>query len=149
MSVLFDDYLAVLQTLGQLKDDDAVACGLLSKVKTAKFIGAIYILNAVLPILSSLSKTFQKGTINFSYIKPSIDYTISKLNEVMQAKSPILDLKDPLPEGRLNLSEVRPTPAMEEQLSSLLIKYVRSLKENIHRRFDAALPVTSCGMGEV
>lgn len=42
-SALFDYYLAVLQTLGQLKDEDAVACGLLSKVKTAKFIGAIYI----------------------------------------------------------------------------------------------------------
>ena len=143
-SALFDDYLAVLQTLGQLKDNDAVACGLLSKVQTAKFIGAIYILNAVLPILSSLSKTFQKGTINFSHIKPSIDYTISKLNEVMQAKSPILDLKkDLLPEGRLNLSEVSLTPSMEEQLSNLLIKYVRSLNENIHRRFDDALPVVS------
>ena len=143
-AALFEDYLAVLQTLRQLKDDDAIACGLLSKVKTAKFIGAIYILNAVLPILSSLSKTFQKGTINFSHIKPSIDYTLAKLNEVMQAKSPILDLKDLLPDsGRLQLSEVSLTPAMEEQLFNLLAKYVRSLKENIHRRFDNALPVVS------
>lgn len=144
MSALFDDYLAVLQTLRQLKDEDAVACGLLSKVKTAKFIGAIYILNAVLPILSSLSKTFQKGTINFSHIKPSIDYTHDKLSEIVQAKSPILDLKrDLLPEGRLNISDVSLTPAMEEQLSNLLINYVRSLKVNIHRRFDDALPVVS------
>ena len=79
-SALFDDYLAALQTLGQLKYEDAVACGLLSKLKTAKFIGAIYILNAVLPILSSLSKTFQKEAINFSHIKPSIDYTLDKLS---------------------------------------------------------------------
>ena len=143
-SALFDDYFSALQTLRQLKNDDAVACGLLSKVKTAKFIGAIYILNAVLPILSSLSKTFQKGTISFSHIKPSIDYTLGKLDEVMQSKSPILDFKkDLLPEGRLNLTEVSLTPAMEEQLSNLLVKYVRSLKENIHRRFDDALPVVS------
>jgi len=120
-SAIFNDYLAVLQTLRQLKDEDAVACGLLSKVKTAKFIGAIYNLNSVLPILSSLSKTFQKGTINFSHIKPSINYTLAKLSEVMHTKSPILDLKeDRLPEGRLNLSEVSLTPALEEQPSNLL-----------------------------
>ena len=83
-SALFDDYLAALQTLGQLKYEDAVACGLLSKLKTAKFIGAIYILNAVLPILSSLSKTFQKGARNFSHINPFIDYTLDKLSEIIQ-----------------------------------------------------------------
>ena len=118
---------------------------MVSLTKTAKFIGTIYILNSVLCILSSLSKTFQKGTINFSYIKPSIDYTLAELNEVMQAKSTILDLKkDLLPDsGRLQLSEVSLTPAMEEQLSNLLAKYVRSLKENIHRRFDNALPGVS------
>ncbi|RMX56946.1 hypothetical protein pdam_00011057 [Pocillopora damicornis] len=55
---------SVQQTLRQLKDEDAVASGLLSKVNTAKFIRVIYILNAVLPILSCLSKTFQKGTNN-------------------------------------------------------------------------------------
>jgi len=82
-STICDDYLAVLHTLRQLKDADAVAYGLLSKVQTAKFIGTIYILNAVLPILSSLSKTFQRGTINFSHIKPSIDYTLAKLSEIM------------------------------------------------------------------
>ena len=143
-SALFDDYLAVIQTLGQLKDEDAVACGLLSKVKTTKFIGAIYILNAVLPTLSSLSKTFQKGTINFSHIKPSIDYTLDKLSGIIQTKAPILDLKkDLLPEGCLNLSEVNLTPAMEEQLLNLLNNYVSSLKANIHRRFDDALPVVS------
>lgn len=63
-SDIFIDYLAVQQTLRQLKDEDAVASGLLSKVNTAKFIRVIYILNAVLPILSCLSKTFQKGTNN-------------------------------------------------------------------------------------
>ena len=71
-SAIFDDYLALLQTLRQLKDADAVACGLLSKVQTAKFIGTIYILNAVLPILSSLSKTFQRGTINFLTSSPPL-----------------------------------------------------------------------------
>ena len=98
-----------------------MACSLLSKVKTAKLIGAIYILNAVLPILFSLSKTFQQGTINVSHNKPSIDYTLDKLSGIIQTKAPILDLnKDRLPEGCLNLSEVSLTPAMEEQLLNVL-----------------------------
>ena len=143
-SAIFDDYLAVLHTLRQLKDADAVAYGLLSKVQTAKFIGTIYILNAVLPILSSLSKTFQRGTINFSHIKPSIDYTLAKLSEIMVSRAPIVDLKSDLLLGRrLNKAQVRLTPAMEEQLSNLLTRYVTSLTQNIHRRFDHALPVVS------
>ena len=139
-----DDYLAVLHTLRQLKDADVVVYGLLSKVQTAKFIGTIYILNAVLPILSSLSKTFQRGTIKFSHIKPSIDYTLAKLSEIMVSRAPIVDLKsDLLLGGRLNKAEVRLTPAMEEQLSNLLTRYVTSLTQNIHQRFDHALPVVS------
>ncbi|XP_067017873.1 E3 SUMO-protein ligase KIAA1586-like [Acropora muricata] len=143
-SAIFDDYLAVLHTLRQLKDADAVAYGLLSKVQTAKFIGTIYIFNAVLPILSSLSKTFQRGTINFSHIKPSTDNTLAKLSEIMVSRAPIVDWKsDLLLGGRLNKEEVRLTPSMEEQLSNLLTRYVTSLTQNIHRRFDHALPVVS------
>ena len=130
--------------LRQLKNQDAVVGGCPSKGKTAKFIGATCILNAVLSILSSVSKIFQKGTINFSHIKPSITYTLAKLSAVMHTKSPILDLKkNLLPEGRVNLSEVSLKPAVEEQLSNLLHKYARSLLENIHHRFDNALPVVN------
>jgi len=55
-SAIFNDYLVVPQTLRQLKDEDAVAHGLHSKVEIAKFIGSIYILITVLPILSFLSE---------------------------------------------------------------------------------------------
>ena len=77
-------------------------------------------------------------------MKPSIDYTLDKLSGIIQTKAPSLDLKkDLLHEGFLNLSEVSLTPAMEEQLLKLLNNYVSSLKANIHRRFDDALPVVS------
>ena len=126
-AAIFNDYLVVLQTLRKLKDEDTVARGL-SKVEIVKLIGAIYILIAVLAILSSLIRTFKKGTINFSHIKPSIDYTLPKLSEVVHTNSPILDLtSDHLPEGRLNLSEVSLTPAMKKQLWNVIDKYVRSL----------------------
>ena len=69
------DFMAVLQTLRQLKDNDAVAAGLLSKIASSKFNGTIYrvyILRKVLPVLSSSSKNFQ----------PSVNFTVQKLTEI-------------------------------------------------------------------
>ena len=42
--------------------DSATAGGLYKKMYNCKFIGAIYMLHEILPILSILSKTYQKGT---------------------------------------------------------------------------------------
>lgn len=36
----------------------------------------------ILPVLANLSKPFQKGTFNYASIKPSIDYSKGKLNDV-------------------------------------------------------------------
>ena len=47
---IHDDFLALQHTLRQLKDNDAVACGLLSKIDSSKFIGTIYILKEILPV---------------------------------------------------------------------------------------------------
>ena len=98
---IHDDFVAVLQTLRQLKDTDAVAAGLLSKIASSKFIGTIYILREVLPVLSSLSKNFQRGHVNFSHIQPSVNYTIHKLTEIAESKSPLVAVKRDL-EGRLS-----------------------------------------------
>ena len=51
---IHDDFLALQQTLRQHKDNDAVACGLLSKINSSKFIGTIYILKVILPVVASL-----------------------------------------------------------------------------------------------
>ena len=46
-------------------------------------------------------------------------------------------------DGRLFLCGVNPTPYQYREVTKLLIKYVRSLKQNIDNRFQAALPVVS------
>lgn len=63
------------------------------------------------------------------------DYTIAKLSEIKERKLPIIDLRNP--------SDASLTLTIEEQLSSLLARFIRSLEVNIHSRFDAALPVGS------
>lgn len=141
-SAIYEDFTAILQTLRQLKETNAVASGLLSKIDSSKFIGTIYILKEILPVLSNLSKNFQWGKVNFSHIQPSINYTLQKLTEIADSKSPITALRTDL-EGRLSISGVNLTTATETLLSNLLTKYVTALKDNIHSRFDGATPVVS------
>lgn len=60
------DFVPLLWTRQHFLEEDAVAAGLLLKMRTPKFIGATYILNQVLPVLSTPSKTFQKGKVSFA-----------------------------------------------------------------------------------
>ena len=61
---------ALLQTLQwyQNKDSNPTAIGLLKKLKKPDFISVLYILKGVLPVFSTLSKVFQKGSISFSRV---------------------------------------------------------------------------------
>ena len=101
------EYPALLHTLNTLKNTDATTLGLFSKVKDVKFIGTVYILAELLPYLSNLSKAFQKGTVDFSRIAPTIEYTKEKLEEAAETKSPINRLKaDLLDIGRLGILDM-------------------------------------------
>ena len=70
---LKQDYPAVLTTLKLLDDEhhDAAAKGLFIRLNSFKFIATIYILNQVIPILDTVSETFQKGSITFSLCSKS------------------------------------------------------------------------------
>ena len=77
---------ALLQTLRwyQNKDSNPTAIGLLKKLKKPDFIGVLYILKGVLPVLSTLIKVFQKGSISFSRISPAIKASKDSLNRLVQ-----------------------------------------------------------------
>lgn len=77
---------ALLQTLRwyQNNDSNPTAIGLLKKLKKPDFIGVLYILKGVLPVLSTLSKVFQKGSISFSRISPAIKASKDSLNRLVQ-----------------------------------------------------------------
>ena len=139
------DYPAVLQSLTQLKDEDAAASGLLTKMNSFKFLSVVYILAEVLPHLAILSKSFQKGVIDFSQISPCIESTKDKLDDLIDNSTPqkrlISDLHDG---GRLQLlgvTNINDSPSNLAEMSNTLTKYVESLKINIDRRFEECLPI--------
>lgn len=88
-------YCGVLQTLQELDSEcnDATAAGLVKKMKNAKFIGALYILAEVLPLLSRLSLAFQTSNVNFPLIQPEVKATKQHLNKIVEEESPLEKLK--------------------------------------------------------
>ncbi|KAJ8048368.1 hypothetical protein HOLleu_00650 [Holothuria leucospilota] len=81
------------------------ASGLLAEFRTPKFLGVVYILRHILPVLSILSKSLQAGDIHHSALQPAIDKTLNQLKHIADTKEPIVSLqKDMDPEtGRLKL----------------------------------------------
>lgn len=119
------------------KESDATACGLLTQTRDHKFIGAIYIMDAVLPPLAILSKAFQFGELSFDAIPSAISACIAKLDKVVSEKDEILaQLSQDMEEnGKFGMIELSPNDVTTQFLSCLGISYVQNLKKNISSRF--------------
>lgn len=100
---------------------------------SAHFVGLLFILHAILPILGKISRIFQKSYLNFSSIQPTLD---SAVQELKQIKSPIESAKCELSEGgKLELLDITINQNTEQQLGQTLNNYVSALVENVERRF--------------
>ena len=126
------------------KESDATACGLLTQTRNHKLIGAIYIMDAVLPPLAILSKAFQFGELSFDAIPSAISACIAKLDKVVSEKDEILaQLSQDMEEnGKFGMIELSPNDATMQFLSRLCVSYVENLK-NISSRFTN-IPTHSC-----
>ena len=143
VSALYETYIPVIQTLTKQREV-ALAEGLLGKVHCYKFVSTIYMLKEVLPLLAALSQVFQKGTLDFSHIAPSVAYCKSKLEEVKRNKAFLHRLQDDLqPRGRLGKAEITITPHKVSLAESLTEKYISALLKNIDARFGNCLPAVS------
>ena len=135
VSSLLSEFEVVLQFLHMFADSEATAAGLLKKVQNARFVGTLYILGDVLPILSELSLTFQSGYLNFSQIGPSIEMARLRLSNVLEDKSPLEKLERDIDSLTAMSSELTFPRNVYDQLEGLLRKYITSLLQNIEDRF--------------
>lgn len=104
-------------------------------MKGLKFLGAIYILNDILPILSDLSRLFQKDSLNFSVICPAINMTTEKLKQLIEEDKLIESLRNDIDSFTNMCAEIRLSKKNSDELTSLCKKYVDALIKNIDRRF--------------
>jgi len=143
---IFLNFVPLTQTLQNYSNErDPVAINLITQIKSKKFLGAVYLLHEVLPILSHLSRAFQKGNISFAVIAPSVEFILEELKSVAEKQSPLERLRTDLAEdGRLHNSGLTPLTAHDETLlKNLTSKYVRALQDNIASRFKDSLPILS------
>ena len=129
------EFVAHITVFDFFKESDATACGLLTQTRNHKFIGAIYIMDAVLPPLAILSKAFQFGELSFDAIPSVISACIAKLDKVVSEKDEILaQLSQDMEEnGKFGMIELSPNDATTQFLSRLCVSYVENLKKNIRR----------------
>ena len=111
--------------------------GLHKKMSTTKFVGTIYMLDEVLPILSRLSVTFQQGKMAFANIKGGIEKAKYDLTERLTSDSFLRDMEESQILSKLKLNLAPHTAA----LKSLKEKYILSLINNIEARFDTCQEV--------
>lgn len=141
VTAVFDDYEAVLQTLAHFKESDAVAAGLFGKMKNLKFLGVVYILHDVLPILANLSKEFQTSSVTFSTIIPSLNRTKDKLKDLLADNTPINKLATDLDSLTDICADIKINEKETRELESLFLKYISALVDNIDKRFSDSSPV--------
>lgn len=56
-------------------------------------VGSIYIFKMILPILTTISKSFQAGVVSFAKIVPTLPYAKEQLKQTATNKTPIAVLK--------------------------------------------------------
>ena len=84
------------------------------------------------------------GRLRYASMKPSINYSKDKLNDVKNTEEPIKQLKQDLTSGgRLETLELVCTEGNFRDLQGLLQKYIKALVKDIDRRFRSSLPVLS------
>lgn len=132
VTAALQSYEAILLSLQEI--DDATAIGLISKLKQVKFIGALYILNAILPVLASLSRQFQAGNFHFSMIRPAVNQAISSLEALEETVEPLEKLKADIDSFTEISDELKWGKDTGKQLETLLISYIKALTSNIKDR---------------
>ena len=142
VAALYQEYEAVLHTLKALDEDGcATAHGLFNRLKEGKFLGVLFILKDVLPVLSHLSKAFQGGSVAFSQVVPMINATKASLEELLETNSPVQKFLAVL-ESYTNICEdIKVSAAQQQQLYCLQEKYITSLVANVEARFASSSPV--------
>ena len=112
----FGGLIRTFEVLGKEKNG-AKAIRILKKIRNLDFIGSLCLFKNVLPILTTLSKTFQSNALNFSRITPSIQKAKEKLKEVANDDRVVSQLRETLA-NRLNGLGMTLTAFHEERLKS-------------------------------
>ena len=98
---------------------------------TWNFLLCYNVLKFKFPYLSTLSKTFQSGELNFSRIKPAIEKTTHWIKDLPEKQKPLTELKKDLI-YHLILCEKELLTENEQQVKLYTEKYTESILSKDH-----------------
>ena len=137
VNAVFEEFGGLLQVLRVLSEDKSagqLASGILKKMENIRFLGTLYLMKFTLPNLSTLSKLFQTGGLNFSRIIPCLEKAKSKIMSVANENQAFKELEEDLAE-RLRLCDIELTDFMKQSIKRDIRRYAVSISENIDARF--------------
>ena len=138
----WEEYGGLIDALKFLAEDrktGSVAKGILNKVDDIEFLGSLCLFKNMLPILSTLSKTFQTNSLNFSRITPAINKSKAKIMDIANDGRVIQQLEGEL-EGRFKGRGITLTDFHKQRIESNVVKYANAICKNI----DARFPKNTC-----
>ncbi|XP_077983963.1 zinc finger protein 862-like [Glandiceps talaboti] len=137
---IYHGYKVLLQTLYYFTEEarirDATAAGLYSFCRQYMFIGIVYILQTVLPIIGRLARLWQKDILIFSEVKPYTRTAIDKLSELKRTCEPLNQLRAEFEGGRFSDGQVQFTHKNEEGLDIFYDKLLTELCSNLEARLS-------------
>ena len=136
VTTALQSYEAIVLSLQEI--DDATAIGLISRLKKVKFIATLYILHAIPPLLSFLSKQFQAGNFHFSMIRQAVNQAVLALKELKETKVPLEKLQSDMDSFTNISSDLKFGRDSGKELEALLINYVDALTSNIKDRLGSS-----------
>lgn len=139
-----ENYPAIIQTLVKLEEKCATSAGLLRHMNTPKFLSKLYLLHAVLPKLSDVSKAFQRSVVNFSRMKPCLDSAKAALKALQTSQSPVDDFKSAAEKlTEMGLLDFEVPHRVIQEMKTMLVNYTDALIRNMNDRFKESLPVVT------
>ena len=130
MDTVYCEFIGLLYTLRVLNNERTPAGvsgkGLLNKLNNQDFLSELYMMKFMLLHLTVLSKTFQKGVLNFSQIAPNIEKIKFKINQVTQQNESLNQLQE---------DNANHLPAYEISINEEKIKMItRQNAYSIHKK---------------
>lgn len=147
VNAVHEEYAGILNALRLMSEENSVmgncASGLLKKIDSFSFLSTLYLMKVMLPHLTTLSKTFQTGALNFSRVIPNIQKTKSKIMAVVSKDEPLVLLeKDIMATGRLGICQIEVTEHMKQSMRRNTKNYATSICTNIDERFPESAQET-------
>ena len=119
--------------------NDAQALGLAKLVCTYEYVPSLYMMSDVLPVLSHLSKLFQKIILDFSLIQPLVKSTVTQLENLQHVPGSFSEQVDRFMDNELKDFNITVTRSSKDNFkNNVYQKYLVSIRRHIEDRFPDA-----------